>query len=175
MSNRNIFYYLITFVLYVAFQVIFLKNLSLFGFALCFAYVGYLLTLPVEMPPIPLLLLGFGMGLVVDIFYDTIGMHAASCTLLAYLRKPVLQLVRPSGGYEAGQRPNVAEGGLNWFASYCLLMVLVHHLLLFLISASNFNIIWWTLSRALASTAFTAVVIILVQQFKKLYFYSRRR
>jgi len=175
MGRSGFLYYIVTFILYVGLQVIFLKGLSIYGVALCFAYIGFLLTLPVELPTVPLLFIAFALGLSVDIFYDTPGLHAASGLVLAYARRNVLQWVRPPLGYDANTRPTVAENGLGWFLGYASVMVLPHHLLLFLISAANFNHLFSMLIKTLASTVFTVFVVALIQQLKKLYLLSRRR
>ncbi|MEJ7660920.1 MAG: hypothetical protein WKG07_15535 [Hymenobacter sp.] len=62
-------------------------SLSLFGLGWCLLYLGFILFLPLRTPIALLLLLGFAMGLAMDISYDTGGLHAAAAVLLAYLRR----------------------------------------------------------------------------------------
>lgn len=163
MNTPNVFSYILRYFLYILLQVVFLKNVALFEVAFCFAYVALLLTLPFEIDRVVQLLIGFSVGLLIDVFYDTLGIHAAACTLMMYFRKYPSQLLSPRGGYESGVVPSVQELGVQWFTAYSLPLIFVHHLALFFIEASNTQIFFTTLGRAFASTVFTFFVIILLQ------------
>ena len=86
MDSRNIPYQIIIFLAYVAIQVLFVRNLVLFDTAFCFVYVAFLLLIPLETGPLILMLLGFLTGFVIDIFYDSLGIHSAACVLLTFIQ-----------------------------------------------------------------------------------------
>lgn len=172
MKGRSILSFVIAAVMLLVVQVVILQHAVLFGLAFPFLYVLVLLMLPRETSPVYLLLLAFGLGMLVDVFYDTAGIHATACVTLAYLRPRLLKALTPRGGYDAGSRLTVSEMGLGWFAGYAGTLVLLHHLVLFFLEAWSGRLFWYSLSKALLSTLFTVVLMVLVQY---LFFASRRR
>ena len=153
----------IAFFVYLFFQVIILKNAVLFHTAFCFLYVAYLLLLPVETNPLFLMATAFVMGVFIDMFYDSLGLHALSCVLIMYLRNVWLARLTPQGGYDNSAVPAVAASGLQWFLTYSIPMVLLHHSVLFFTEAGGFQYFWFTLWKVLCSTVYTTIVILIVQ------------
>jgi rod shape-determining protein MreD len=148
---------------YVGVQVFLLRHVSLFDTAYPFVYVAFLLFLPLQTNHSLLMVIGFVVGLVVDSFYDTIGMHAAACVLLTALRPMVLSLTKPTGGYENIKVPSLFNLGFRWFLSYSIILVPLHHVMLFMLHSGTGAIWLTTLSKALLSSAFTIVCTFIVQ------------
>ncbi len=161
--NPNTITQFISFFIYWLVQVLFFRNVALFDTAFCFVYVGFLLLLPLEISLTYLLLLGFGMGLAVDIFYDTAGVHAATMVLIAFLQPSIIQFLRPSGGYESIENPTLSKLGFNWFVSYAGITLLLHHSILFLIQGSNFSLWISNFFVILASTILSLFVVVIGQ------------
>jgi hypothetical protein len=147
----------------MALQVFLIRNMVLFDVSFCFAYIAFILLLPFDTSPLILLLLGFSTGLLVDVFYDTLGMHAAASTLVAYFRTFIIRLNTPRGGYEQNARLSLQSMGMEWFAPYSLILIFLHHAVLFFVEASQLNLFFFTSLKVVASTAFTFVVITLIQ------------
>lgn len=152
-----------SFFLYVLIQVVLMKNVVLFDKAFVFIYIGFLLLIPIEIAVLPLLVLGFVTGFTVDIFYNTLGMHAASCVLIMFGRNYWLNLITPQGGYELGSLPTIKLHGWQWFSIYCLPLIFIHHLALFYTEAWGFNLFGFTFLKVISSTFFTFIVMIIVQ------------
>lgn len=167
MNTRNLLTIVFWSLLYVVLQVLLLRNLVLFHYGFCFVYVATILLLPFDVGAVVLLLLGFGVGFAVDIFYNTPGMHAAATVLMAYLRPLTLRLLTPQRGYEERNEPLIGEMGLGWFLTYISFMVFLHHAVVFFIEASNWNLWLPTLGKVLVSTLFTTTVITLLHYFRK--------
>src|SRR6187431_954787 len=91
---------IIAFFVYLLYQVLILQNVVLFHTAFCFLYVLYLLSLPVETNPLILMLIGFLMGFMVDLFYESLGLHAFACVFIMYVRNYWLNSMTPQGGYD---------------------------------------------------------------------------
>lgn len=161
--NRSNIIQAISFFLYLFFQVIILKNSVLFHTAFCFLYTAYLLMLPVETNPLILMLVGFVLGFFIDIFYDSLGLHAMSCVLIMYLRNFWLARLTPQGGYDNGALPGVDLSGLQWFLVYATPLILVHHAVLFFTEAGGFQYFGFTIGKVLSSTIYTTIVILIVQ------------
>lgn len=170
MSRINIFQ-IISFFIYLFYQVLILKNIVLFNSAFCFLYIGYLLLLPVESNPLILMLIGFILGFSVDVFYDSLGLHALSCVFVMYIRNYWLSTITPQGGYDSNSIPSMNMSGTQWFVVYATPLVFIHHTILFFTEAGGFGLFWFTLLKIGTSTIFTMLAI-LIAQF--LFPYRRR-
>jgi len=151
------------FIILVAIQVLVLNNIRLGGYINPYIYVLFILLLPVRIPKTLLLVLAFALGLCVDIFSNTLGMHAAATVFLAFCRPGILRALAPRDGYEAESSPSMREISISWFLLYTLIMVFIHHLALFYLEVFRFNEFFSTFLRALVSTLFTVAIIMLSQ------------
>lgn len=170
MSSRNILQ-AIAFFIFLLYQVLILQNVVLWHTAFCFLYVLYLLLLPVETNPLLLMGIGFLMGFTVDMFYESIGLHAFACVLIMYLRNYWLNRVTPQGGYDSNAVPSLNAGGVQWFVVYATPLVFIHHACLFYMEVGGFAMFWFTLWKTITSTLFT-ITAILIAEF---LFPGRRR
>lgn len=154
---------IISFFIYLFYQVLILQNVVLFHTAFCFLYVAYLLMLPVETNSMVLMAIGFVMGFIVDMFYESIGLHAFACVLIMYARNYWLSSVTPQGGYDSNSRPSLALGGAQWFILYSMPLIFLHHAFLFYLEVGGFGMFWFTLWKAISSTIFTTLVILIAE------------
>ncbi len=171
MTNRSIIFQVISFFAYVLVQVIFLRNVVLFDKAFCFIYVGFLLFLPLETNRPLLMVLGFLTGFFIDIFYDSLGIHAAACVFIMFVRNIWLNLITPQGGYDSGMVPSIRSSGWQWFMMYLVPLVFLHHVVLFFAEAAGLHLFGFTMMKVLMSTLFTVVALLISQ----ILFYSAKR
>jgi len=171
MESRNIPYQILSFGLYFLVQVLLVRNLVLFDSAFCFVYIAFILLLPIEAGPLMLMSLGFLSGLTIDIFYDSLGIHAAASVLTAYLRTHWIGLLTPRGGYEQGMAISVKSMGLEWFATYSFLLIFLHHTTLFFLEAASTEWFLYTLGKVFFSSLLTFIMVII---FQYLFYGSRR-
>lgn len=162
MSRAGIWHFL-SFFIYLITQVVLMRHLVLFNTAFCFIYVAFLLFLPIETNTLLLMVLGFMLGFMVDIFYDSLGIHAASLVLVGFLRNIWLSRITPQGGYDAGEGPTLAANGVQWFIVYTLPLIFIHHFALFFIEVGGFGLLWYTFSKVFFSTIFTFLILLLLQ------------
>lgn len=151
------------FIVLVLLQVLIVQNIRLGSFIILFPYVLFVLMLPFETPKIVVLFLSFILGLTIDMFYDTAGMHAAACTLIGYLRFFILKLLSPREGYDPGLIPNIESMGIAWFAAYSGIMIFSHHLIFFYLEIFRFNEFFSTLLRVILSSVGTFAFVYIVQ------------
>ncbi len=172
MSNRNIISFIISGILYVLVQVLLLgEDLMLFNKAFCFVYLTFLLLAPLEWGSLILMGVGFGVGLVLDMFYDTPGMHAASSVFMMYIRSLWVNMITPQGGYDTIVLPSIRNMGLQWFSMYAAPLIFLHHFVLLMIEAGGFSSFGFTFVKILSSSLFTFVVIVMVQYL----FYRKKK
>ncbi len=154
---------LFSFLLYTALQVLLLLHLTVFGYAFCFAYVAFLLMMPVNTGRVGLLFWGAALGLATGVFYDMAGVHMAACVLAVFLRGTILDYMEPATGYDAENMLTVRNMGLPWFATYCFLVLVPHHLAVFFLEAGSASLLLPALLKTVLSLAFTFTVIVLIQ------------
>ncbi len=158
---RNI----IRFFVVVLIQVLLLDNIMLGGYLNPYFYIIFILLMPFEIPRWLLLVSAFLLGITVDLFSNTLGMHTAATVFMAFMRPWVLSIFAPRDGYETDSFPRIYYYGFSWFLSYTLILTFLHHLLLFYIEVFHFHEFFSTLLRTILSTALTASIIILSQFF----------
>ncbi|MCC5945401.1 MAG: Rod shape-determining protein MreD [Bernardetiaceae bacterium] len=163
MNQSNLIVQIVSFLSYWLLQVFFMRHIALFDVAFCLFYVGFLLVLPFSTPPFLLMLLGFLLGFLTDLFYDTIGMHAAACVFLAFMRPYVINILRPSGGYESSMSPTWHSMGWRWFFLYAGILLFLHHSLLFFIHSGSIEIWLLTTLRIFASLLVSLLTIFSLQ------------
>lgn len=153
----------IRFILLVLLQVLIVQNIHLGAYVILFPYVLFILLLPFETPKLLVLLIAFFTGLVIDMFYDTAGIHAAVCTLVGYSRHYVLKLLAPREGYDAGFSPTIQSMGPVWFITYSATIIFIHHLVFFYLEIFRFSEFFTTLLRVLLSTIGTFAFVYVIQ------------
>ena len=154
--------YSFMFIVLVVIQVLLLNHIQLSGFINPNMYVLFILLLPVSSPGYLILILAFFIGLAIDIFSNSPGLHAASTVFMALFRNPVIK--RLSGSEETrNDYPGLHQNGFRWFLLYALIMVLTHHTFLFLLEMFTFSDFFSTLIRSLLSSVFSVFIIVLSQ------------
>jgi hypothetical protein len=150
-------------IVFILLQVSIIKHLDLGNFINPFLYVICVLMLPINMNKGWVILTAFIVGMIVDMFYNTMGMNAAACVFMAYCRPWVLSIYAPNGEYEATAKPTIQSMGLTWMVSYAGTLILLHHLVLFFIEALTFSSFFSTFLKVILSGIVTLVLILLSQ------------
>jgi hypothetical protein len=165
MNPREILRGSLLWLFYVLLHVFVARYLVLFDYAFCFLYVGAILFLPHETNPSVLLLIGFGTGLIVDSFGNTLGVHTAATVLLSYIRPFVVNNQLDQFVTENRFQISLHNLGVVHFVKYVVSLVLIHHTVLLLIGTGTFNLIPITLLKIVGSVLFTTVALWLTQVF----------
>lgn len=142
-------------------QVFLLKNMALYNLPVPYLYILFLLLLPFGIPNILLFALAFITGLCVDAFYDTPGLHAASCVVLAFVRILFINVTVSKEGFDNEPEPTLSIMGFRWFFTYAVTLTLIHHFFLFAIEYFNFSGLQYTIGRFLATSIFTVVLMLI--------------
>ncbi len=91
----TVFKQVVIFFLLVLFQGLILNNIEFGSYVVPFLYVIFILALPFETPNWLVLIIGFVLGLTVDSFTNTLGMHTSATVIMAFCRAYVLKLIKP--------------------------------------------------------------------------------
>jgi len=159
--TRNI----VRFIVVVLFQVLVMDNVMINGFMIPYIYLLFILLMPFETPRWLQLLAGFGLGLTLDLFSNTLGMHTAATVLAAFARSYMLDLLAPRDGYEPDSFPRIHYYGFYWFLKYTLVIVFIHHFALFYLEVFQLKEFLSTLLRVILSSILSASTIVLSQYF----------
>ena len=163
MKAGNIFQLVLKVLIYLLSYFLVFSHLHLFGIALCLSYTAVIFLLPFNTNSVRVLIFAFLVGLGVDIFHSTLGIHAAACVLMAFFRANLLQWMVPAGGYEEYMTVSISSIGIKWYFPYTVILVLLHHTFYFLLDTASFENFFLTVLKILATSLFTLMTIILLQ------------
>jgi len=157
----------------VLFQVLILNNVQFSGFINPYVYVLFLLMLPFETPGWLMLLLAFFLGFSIDVFPQgisgpgpSLGIHSTACLVIGFMRPQVLRWINPRDDYEAGTLPTASDYGLAWYFIYCLIMVGIHHFIIFFLEAFSLQYFFSTILRIIFSLFFTLLLLLIWEGFR---------
>ncbi len=159
--SRSIIINLLRFILLIFIQVCLLKNINVYNLTTPYIYILFILLLPFETPNLLLFVLAFFTGLTIDSFYDTPGLHAAACVLLAFVRILFISITVQKDGFDNEPEPTLSIMGFRWFFTYALTLTLFHHFFLFNLEAFSLSEFQYTLSRFLLSSVFTVFLMLI--------------
>jgi rod shape-determining protein MreD len=159
--SRLIIINLFRFIFLVFLQVFLLKNITMYDLSTPYLYILFILLLPFNIPNVVLFILAFIIGLIIDAFYDTPGLHAAACVLLAFVRILFISITVQKEGFDNEPEPTLSIMGLRWFLTYALVLTLFHHFFLFNLEAFRISELQYTIGRVILSTLFTVFLMLI--------------
>lgn len=157
------------FLLLIGIQVLLLNRLFLnwsgsSGFPTFVPYIYPLaiLLLPISTPIWFVLIASFAMGLSVDMFMNTPGMHAVASVFMAFCRILALRTILPRKIYEyRNLSPTVKTMGWAPFLTYAAVLLLLHHIVYFLVETWNLHAPLHFIIKLFASLVTSMIFIIL--------------
>ena len=128
--NSVFFTHGLRFIICVLVQILIFRQVTIgwetFDYVHIIVYPFFIMFLPIRTPQPVLIGLGFLIGIVVDMFYHTPGVHAAAATFTAFVRPFILNLMAPRGGYNLNDSPTMVKFGFSWFAVFSGSLLLLH-------------------------------------------------
>ncbi len=120
-------------ILGLALQVLLFNHLSLGG-GIVLMYLYMIFRMPVEWNRSVQILAGFLVGLLVDIFCNTPGLHAFVCCTTMWLRLPMLHMFVVSDDIKNGC-PTYHRLGFSIFTRFMAILLAIHSVLLYSLEA----------------------------------------
>ncbi len=158
--NSNFFINSIRFFLLLSIQIVVFNNIELYGYINPYPYILFILLYPVNPNRYGFLAWSFLLGLIMDIFCNSGGIHAAASVILAYYRHYIFK-VSFGLSYEY-QTIKIGNAALNQQIVFVGLSVLVHHMILFSLEAFRFDLLGNAMLKVLFSGVFTTIFSILI-------------
>jgi rod shape-determining protein MreD len=158
--NSTLLVNIFRFVLLLAVQIIIFNNMNFLGYISPFPYLLFIILYPVNGNKSGLLVASFFLGLIMDMFSNSGGIHTTACILLAYFRPYIFKFsFGLSYEYQTVRLNDVLTPERF---SFILMSVVIHHLVLFILEAFQFSFILDVLLRTLLSSVFTILICIII-------------
>lgn len=152
--------HIIRFIVLVLIQVLVLNNINFLGFINPYVYILFVILYPIKNNRLLFIFLSFLLGLTVDLFLDSGGVHAAACVTIAYARPVILKSV--FGAIYDHQTIKFSSTDFGQRITYFSIITLIHHLILFSLEIFNTSKIILILKKSLFSSIFTILLCILI-------------
>ncbi len=147
------------FILLVLLQVLLLNNINFLGYINPYLYVLFLVLYPFNTPQSLFLIVAFLLGITIDAFEDSGGINAAACVVIAFIRPAFLRFsFGVSYDYQTVKLANTPYGAR---IGYVLLIVFIHHFVLFTLEMFDFSHIFLILKKTFFSGIFTTLLILI--------------
>ena len=140
-------------------QVLLINQLQLGGVCHPFIYILPLLMMPITLPRWADMLIGLVAGLLMDVFCNSLGVHAAACIMLMYARRHLIPLW-VNDTERLTDVISMQTIGIAPFLKYTSLLVVAHHLMVFFLTAWTFQLWWYTLLTTLVSSIVSLALIL---------------
>ena len=158
--NSAIFVNIARFILLLAAQILIFNNLDFLGYINPYPYILFIILYPVNGNKTGLLLASFFLGLILDMFCNSGGVHAAASLLLAYYRPYIFKFsFGLSYEYQTVKLNDVLTPERF---SFLAIAVVLHHFVLFVLEVFRMSFLFEILLKTIASTIFTLIVCILI-------------
>jgi len=129
-----------------------------------YIYFLFILWLPFYIKRGWVLLLGFLLGLTVDYFSMTPGLHAAAATLVAYLRPFIINIFASKDISELNYRePSPKAFGFRAYALYALILAFAHNSYLLFLEWLSFGSFIHFLMKVIITTAISMLMILIAE------------
>lgn len=158
--NSSFFLNIFRFISLFLLQIIIFNNINLFGFVSPFPYVLFIILFPVNGNKPALLISSFFLGLLLDTFSNSGGIHTTASILLAYFRPSIFKFAF-GVSYEY-QTIKLNDTLTPERFSFLFVAILLHHLILFILEAFQFSLILDILLRSITSAALTIIISIII-------------
>jgi rod shape-determining protein MreD len=158
--NNSVFLHTFRFILLVFVQVLLFNNINFSGNINPFVYIIFIALFPVKNNRSIIIILSFLLGLTIDIFSDTGGIHAAACVVIAYIRPVILKFSFGMIYEHQTIKFNTVEFGEK--LTYISILTLIHHFVLFYLEIFSVSKIILVLQKTVFSSIFTILLIILM-------------
>lgn len=140
-------------------QVLILNQLQFFGLCHPYVFILFLLMMPISLPRSLDLIIAALVGLVMDLFCNSLGVHMAACILIAFLRRPMISNLVMDETRLIGDINSITLGRIGFF-KYATVLICIYHTMVVLLNAWSFAHIGLNLLQILLSSLVSGLMII---------------
>ena len=128
-----------------------------------FGYLFFFLYMEKGVSKWAMLLMGFFMGFMVDMFLNTHGLHTFATTLIAFVRPYILAPLSPRDSGSENISPSFRTLGLKKYLIYAGILILIHHFVLFYMDEFKIDNFFSTFLQVILSSISTLFIVFSLQ------------
>lgn len=163
MNNRIVIQNIIRFIFLLLIQLIVLDNITPITMLMPNVMLIFMIMLPTTTKHIPMLLIGFATGLLLDICSNTLGFHCFAFTMTAMARILFADRILLNNEPIDIDRPSLRVVNFQHFAIYSLTTLLVYYTTYIIVEAFSFYNVWVMLLSIIANVIVTWIPLIIYQ------------
>ncbi len=141
-------------------QVLILNNIRLFGYVNPYLYIAFIFIYPFKKNRFPILTLAFFLGLFVDFFTNSGGIHAFSSLFIAFIRLYFFKLIFQKNEDDFDFF-SLGEEAFGKVFNFTIILTIIHHFLLFSLTNFSLHNFHHVLMNVILSSTFTLIVYFL--------------
>lgn len=149
-----------------ALQVLLFDHLHIGSWGLVMMYILFLINLPARIPRWAEMIIGFMVGMMMDVWHASLGIHIAACVALTFVRPLLLnntvQDVERIKDNLSSQNIGSAE-----YIKCAVILTVLHHFIVFSLETWNIQFWWMVLLQTLISSVMTLVIILGYEYLKR--------
>lgn len=149
-----------------ALQVLLFDHLHIGSWGLVMMYILFLINLPARIPRWAEMIIGFMVGMMMDVWHASLGIHIAACVALTFVRPLLLnntvQDVERIKDNLSSQNIGRAE-----YIKCAVILTVLHHFIVFSLETWNIQFWWMVLLQTLISSVMTLVIILGYEYLKR--------
>lgn len=139
-------------------------HIAIWGFPM--VYILFLLNLSPRIPRWAELLMGCGIGLLMDIWYSSLGIHMAACVAIAFVRPILLSNMVQDLERIKDHVMGKTIGSIE-YAKCVTILTVIHHFIVFALEAWNWSQWWIILLQTLVSSVMTILIVLGYDRLKR--------
>jgi len=157
--NNAYFINSVRFALLVLVQVLVFNRLNFFGFINPMVYILFLYWFPIKENRSLFILSSFLLGFCIDLFSDTMALHAAATVTIAYIRPTIMRFVF-GVNYEF-QSFKLSNSTRAQQITFLALLIIAHHLIFFTLEIFNLSNLLLILKKVVFTGIATLILCLL--------------
>lgn len=152
--------------LVLALQVLLFDHLHIGNWGVVMMYVLFLINLPVRIPRWAEMLIGLTVGLVMDMWHSSLGIHIAACVALSFAR-PLLLNQAVQDVERIKDNMSILTIGRIEYTKCAVILTVLHHFIVFSLETWNIQFWWIVLLQTLVSSIMTLCIILGYEYLKR--------
>jgi rod shape-determining protein MreD len=163
--DRLFFVNLFRFIILIFFQIILFNKINFLGFLNPYLYILFIILYPVKNNRNFFLLFSFLLGIFIDMFLDSGGIHALASLTLAYFRPNIFKFTFGLS-YEY-QTVKINNNFTSERISFIVISVFIHHFIMYMVQLFKVGSFFSLSLELFLGTIFTALLsLLIIQVFK---------
>jgi len=141
-------------------QVLVLNNILLFNHINPYLYIVFIFLFPFQKNRFPILILAFILGLLIDVFSNSGGIHAFATVLIAFLRLTFFKIFfqKTDADFDFF---SLKEESFGKIFNFTFTLTLIHHFTLFALTNFSFRNFSTVIINTISATIFTLILYFL--------------